>query len=233
MIGLFDSGRGGLSLLTALRSALPRADLLYFADTENLPYGKKTEEELFTLSRRAVTLLRAEGADAVIAACGTVSSTVLPALAAKTTFPLFGITEGIAEAIPADARGELLLLATARTVKAGGMAAAIRKRAPALGITALPCPSFVTLAERELPARDPRRTALAVSHALRVQRGRPFSYLVLGCTHFSALAPAIAPLFPNARIIDGALDGAAYAAKKLRAEHPALCEGRGETHFLG
>ncbi len=233
MIGLFDSGRGGLYLLRALRRALPQADLLYFADTENLPYGKKSEEELLALSRAAARLLAAHGAEAVVAACGTVSSTVLPRLRESFPLPLFGITEGIAEAIPADAEGSLLLLATERTVSSGGMEAAIKARAPHLTVRARACPRFVTLAEREIPARDPRRAAAAVTAALRGLEKDSFSYVLLGCTHFSAFRAPIAARFPDAHILDGAEAGARAIAAAIRRDFPSLAAGRGETRFIG
>ena len=80
MIGLFDSGVGGLAALSVLRAGAPRADILYFADEANLPWGEKNAPALIELTRGAIARLLAEGASAILSACGTASSVALPVL---------------------------------------------------------------------------------------------------------------------------------------------------------
>lgn len=232
MIGLFDSGLGGLFSLRVLQRLLPRADLLYFADTANLPYGARTREELFSLTQDAVALLTARGAEAVLAACGTVSSVVLPRISPVRRIPLLGILEPLGEALPPDTDGELLLLATEATVRAGVMERALASRAPRVTVHALPCPSFVELVESGLPLTDPQKTENEVARVLRNARSPAVSAVVLGCTHFSALREPIARLLPRARILDGAALAAFSLVRTVAARAPHAATGGGRLTLL-
>lgn len=76
MIGVFDSGSGGLTVLKPLRALLPNADIIYFGDIKHAPYGNRTHEELTRLTVEAIQLLRARGADAIVSACNSVSASL-------------------------------------------------------------------------------------------------------------------------------------------------------------
>ncbi|MFA6262701.1 MAG: glutamate racemase, partial [Bacteroidia bacterium] len=77
MIGFFDSGSGGLSVLSHFVSLAPEADVVYFGDIANAPYGEKTAEELSALTARGVDVLRKHGAASVVSACNSVSTSIL------------------------------------------------------------------------------------------------------------------------------------------------------------
>ena len=233
MIGVFDSGVGGLFALRALRACLPRADLVYYADTRNLPYGGREAWELLALSRRAILRLQACGARAVLAACGTVSSTVLPQLREETDLPLYGIIAPTAEAVQRTlGGGEVLLLGTQATVQAGVLQRALEERVGRGRVRALACPSLVSMAECG------RTDRAALCRLLAPHLTRETGAVVLGCTHFSRLAPDIAALAPRAAIIDGAREAAwAFAAALphalTRGEGRCLLGASGdETDFL-
>jgi glutamate racemase len=218
MIGVFDSGVGGLYALRALRACLPDADLLYFGDVRNLPYGSREPWELLALGRRAIHLLQAHGARVVLSACGTVSSVALPALRRSTSLPLYGILEATVEAAAQDGGGEILLLATEATVRAGRLAAMLEDRCHTR-VTALACPAFVTMAEEGGWQPEVARSILAA-----VQDTQPGT-VVLGCTHFSRFAREIGDLFRGARLIDGAREAACAMAAALP---PSLRHGSGQ-----
>ena len=80
MIGIFDSGVGGLSVLKAIRERMPHADILYFGDTKNAPYGLKSPAELSQLTAQAIMRLRAGGADHIVSACNSVSASLVSSL---------------------------------------------------------------------------------------------------------------------------------------------------------
>ena len=210
MIGVFDSGVGGLSSLRVLRTLAPQADLCYFADAANLPYGEKTPPELLSLSRAAIDRLLARGATAILAACGTVSSTALPALARECRVPLFGILDPLAAACARTQEktgGAILVLGTRATVRAGVLEAKIRAFATHAPLLTLPCPDFVALAEEleHLPRVTARETVFrTLAPVLRQKIGT----VALGCTHFSRLSPLIGELLPHAAVVDGAAEAA-------------------------
>ena len=91
MIGVFDSGIGGLSVLAALRSAYPSADLLYYADTARLPYGGRSPALIRRFAKEAGERFKGWGADFVQVACGTVSSIALDAFTAAAGCPVSGV----------------------------------------------------------------------------------------------------------------------------------------------
>ncbi len=232
MIGVFDSGVGGLCALRCARRCMPEADFVYFADTRHLPYGERAPCEILALCRQALALLAREGADAILAACGTVSSLVLPAMAKQTDLPLFGVAEPAAQAAARAARdrgGDIALLATAATVQAGFLARDIAARIPGVQIHALACPLFVHLAESGTTAPSDPLARMSAARILAPLQGKPIRTVVLGCTHFSCLTGLLAEFFPRAAMIDAAAEGAAAMAAALP---PSAKTGHGSCRFL-
>lgn len=223
MIGVFDSGVGGLYALRELRRLCPQADLCYFADEANLPYGTRTPSELLRLSARALRLLLARGARAILCACGTVSSTVLSRLSRDCPVPLFGaalpLAEGVAAALGGGGEKEVrvALLATERTVTAGVLAGLIRQHAPQASVESLPCPAFVFLAER-LSKENATATEAEVRQLLAPFADRGIRVAALGCTHFSALSPMIGRALGSAAIADCALLSARAMLSAVQTE---------------
>ena len=220
MIGVFDSGVGGLSALAPLERLLPKADLWYYADTAALPLGTKSDEEIRERIMRALCFFEAMGAEGVLLACGTASSLLTKECKQRFAFQIVDIlspTAMTAGSLPRDAR--VLLLATPAAVRAGVFSAALaRKKAT---VFSLPCPRFVRLAElgAPIPSRAVRRT-LAPARFLQP------TAVVLGCTHFSLLKEEISAHLPHTRVIDAAACGAAAAAARFGGG------GCGERRFL-
>ena len=208
MIGVFDSGLGGLSALLPLRALAPRADILYYADTAALPLGEKSDAEIQARLSRALAFFAREGVSGVLLACGTASSLLTQKCKASFAFPVVDIitpTANALRALPKEA--SVLLLGTPASVRAARFSSAlVRADAP---VFSLPCPALVSLAEsgRACPKRIAR--ALLPARTLSPQA------VVLGCTHFSLLSREIAAHFPSARIFDAAALGAAAAVSRL------------------
>lgn len=220
MIGLFDSGVGGLYVLRRLRELLPQTDLCYLGDTRHLPYGIRPPQEICALARQAATFLVSHGADALLAACGTVSALALPMLRREFSLPFYGITTPTAMAVGQalsyhEAAPQVALLATTATIQDGTFARVIRAYAPHALLHTLACPTFVSLAEDR--TADTAAREAEVRRVLSPLRQVPVTVVVLGCTHFSSLAPQIATCFPDAYLIDGAAEGAAATARALPA----------------
>lgn len=224
MIGLFDSGLGGLAALRPLCELLPKADLVYLADTEALPLGERSDEEIVFRVLRALGFFSALGADAVLLACGTASSLFPQKCKERFTFPIFDIIHPTAAALkqmPKDA--QTVLLSTTAAARSGAFATAlVRTDAPVLSLA---CPSLVALAEGKRTPRDD-----AVARALLPILPLCPDAVVLGCTHFSLLAPALSRLLPRARFFDAAACGAVALAADVR-EKPAA-RGTGRLRFF-
>lgn len=208
MIGVFDSGVGGLSAFLPLSRLLPHADLLYYADTAALPLGERTDKEIRARLFAALTFFERRGVEGVLLACGTASALLSEECKERFTFPILDIISPTANAVCALPKGgRTLLLATQAAVRSGGFAS--RLAYAASPVFSLPCPALVRIAEGSARRYETVDRVLAPADCLA-----PTS-VVLGCTHFSLLKEKIAAHFPHARIFDAALCGASFACSRF------------------
>jgi glutamate racemase len=228
-IGVFDSGVGGLTVLRALVRALPAESFVYLGDTARLPYGTKSPASIRRYALQAAGLLHERGVKCLVVACNTASAVALDALTAEfAPVPVLGVLEpGAAAACRATRDGRIAVIATESTVRGGAYQAAIRRRLPAAVVTTRACPLFVALAE-EGWVEGPVVEAVAhryLDELFTAARGEPApDTLVLGCTHFPVLAPAIrAVLGPGVTIVDSAETTAAALRQVLDSNR--LAEG--------
>ena len=225
MIGVFDSGIGGLAVLSMLRAAFPSADFLYYADTARLPYGGRSPALIRRYAREAGERFCAWGADCFVVACGTVSALALDGIAAAAHCPAYGVIRPVADKIALDGRRRILILSTEATASSRVFDRALKERIPGAVTLSLGCPLFVPLAENGfcLP-NDPAVRALLGRTLLPGQTFFPDAVL-LGCTHFRLFSTAIAALFSGVPLYDC---GAA-AAEAVPKEYG---EGRGTLRVL-
>ncbi len=208
MIGIFDSGLGGLSAAAALRRLLPHADILYFGDTARNPYGTRSPDVIRLYAEDALRFLTENGASYALAACGTVSAVALASLRKTAKIPLFGVIEPAVSALE-NAR-HVAVLATEASVRSHAYRDRILCRFPSVRVTELACPFFVPMVENGLTdARDPLVQAL-VAREVAPLRSDPPDTVLLGCTHFPVLKSSIAAVFPSASVISAG-DAAANA----------------------
>lgn len=235
-IGVFDSGMGGLTVLEALRRALPHESFLYLGDTARLPYGTKSRETVQRYAVQAARILVERGVKALVVACNTASAVALDALASRyAPLPVYGVVEPGARAAAAVANGRVLVLATESTVSGGAYQRALLGLRPRLQVLARPCPLLVTLAEEGRHDGPLVRLALAeyLRGALPASGARPVDTLLLGCTHFPVFRPALAELLaeagrPDAVVVDSAETMAeALAAELGSGRVPAAATGSG------
>lgn len=222
MIGIFDSGLGGLTALRETARLLPGRDIVYFGDTGRVPYGTRSPETIVRYALQDMRFLCAQGVDVVLAACGTVSSTALRAIRGGFDLPVIGVVEGAAQAaVKATKNGKIGVIATGATVSSGAFAHAIAAIAPRITVTAVACPMLVPLVENGYIADDDPVTALVLADYLSAIRDAGCDTLILGCTHFPILTGAIARALPGVTLINSG----AEAAKLLATEVPPAQPG--------
>lgn len=216
-IGVFDSGFGGLTAVRALRRLLPEEDIVFFADNGRAPYGSRPAEQLRRMARQDVELLLARGVKLIVAACGTVSSNAAEVLRAAPV-PVIGMIEAPVEAIrAAGGAGAIGVIATEATVRAGAFAAALRAACPGREVLSVACPDFVPLIESGHIRPDDPDVAAAAERYLAPLREREIGTLLLGCTHYGLIAPAIrACLGGGVRLVEASACAAVSAAERLR-----------------
>lgn len=188
-IGVFDSGVGGLTILSALRKELPFENYVYFGDTAHCPYGTRSEEDIIALSVQANKFLIEQGAKLIVVACNTASQVALSTLRATFSVPFIGVVPAVKPAARATKKGRIGIAATNQAAKAFYLRQLIDEFAGGIEVFAVGCPELVTLVERgEL---DGSVVEEAVKEALDPLLKEDVDVIVLGCTHFPALRPVI------------------------------------------
>ena len=236
-IGVFDSGMGGLTVLRALHARLPQENLVYLGDTARLPYGTKSAETVTAYSLQATKLLMQYDIKMVVIACNTASSVALDPLArALAPLPVIGVVEPGAQAGCAATRnGHIAVIATESTVRGGAYERAIHACRADARVTQVPCALFVALAEEGWTDGPIAQGAAHryLDPLFAVSSEKPDT-LVLGCTHFPVLRPAIAAVAgPDVTLVDSAETTADAVAQALEAQNMTNAASRpGKARFL-
>jgi glutamate racemase len=226
-IGVFDSGVGGLTVLKALRRAMPHRDFLYLGDTARVPYGRKPAAMVREFAREITAFLAERGAEAVIVACNTATAVALADLKREFSLPIWGVIEpGVEAAVRATVSGYVGVIGTKGTIRSG----AYQERLEARGmrVWAQACPLFVHLVEEDL-ADSPEAEVVAKYYL----GDRPeIDTLILGCTHYPVLAPMLGRVLgPGVRLVESASVAAESVRLMFGDDGAEAATGR-ITHFV-
>lgn len=232
-IGVFDSGVGGLTVLKAMMDRLPLESTVYLGDTARVPYGTKSGEVVTRYSLANAHALMEFDLKALVVACNTASAVALPALSSALPIPVIGvIVPGAEAAVRATTTGKVAVIGTPGTIASGAYQQALEAARPSLEVHARACPLFVPLAEEGwLDGDVPRLVA-------QKYLGGGFldgvDTLVLGCTHYPLLAPAIREVVgPRVTLVDSAHATAERLAAVLQQRELTRIEpGAVERHYL-
>lgn len=229
MIGIFDSGFGGLGILREILRALPECDMLYLGDNARSPYGNRSPEAIYQYTREACEWLFGQGCEIVVLACNTASARALRRLQreylpnARPERRILGVLIPMAEAVSlavksGDAVG---VIATRATVESGAYARELKKYLPeGVAVFQQSCPLFVPLVEEGL-LDHPVTRAIAREY-LEAFRTKNINALILGCTHYLFLKDIIAEIVgKECRIPDPARIVAA-SLKEYLGRHPEI-----------
>jgi len=232
VIGVFDSGVGGLSVLKEIRALLPDVDVVYIADSAHVPYGEKTQEYILDRSRSLTAFLITQGADLVVVACNTATAAAAVGLRTEFSIPMVGMEPAVKPAMAATKSGTVGVLATTGTLASAKFAALLTRYQGDRIVITEPCPGWVDAVEHgELSG--PRVEALVAKH-VQLLTGRGADVLILGCTHYPFLRPIVESIAgPNVVVLD---TGAAVARQVERrlgelGYSRRDTESFGKTHF--
>ena len=214
-IGVFDSGAGGVSVLRALVRELPQEDFIYLGDSAHAPYGSHSAEEILALSRAMVARLLSQGAKAIVIACNTATSAAATALREELDIPVVGVEPALKPAVLAHKGGRILVMATPVTLALDKYHELARHYESLAEVIPIPCP--------ELAARI-EQGALDAPDVAELIRGYVGPYagtadaVVLGCTHYPFVAPAIREALGNVELFDGTVGTARQLKRVLTRE---------------
>lgn len=214
MIGIFDSGLGGLSVLAAIARALPRADLAYLADTAHVPYGNKPDAFIRGRVAAIGEHLVAQGCTMLVVACNTATAAAVGVLREKyPQLPIVGVEPGVKPAALASQSRRIAVLATESTAKSERLARLIADHAQGVAVHVEPCPGWATRVETlHLDGPDfAAEVAARVEPLLAAGADR----IVLGCTHYSFLTPILTPLVAGRAALVDVADAVARQCLRL------------------
>ena len=206
MIGIFDSGMGGLTVLRELCAQLPQQTFLYLGDTARLPYGTKSADTIRQYAAQMAALLLEHPIEMLIIACNTATAAALPYLEAQFPhLPILGVVEpGAMAAVQATQNQRILVLATESTVSSGVYERHIHALNPQAHVHSQACGLFVALAEEGFVDNDVAYAAVREYLSPLISQDT-YDCILLGCTHFPVLADTISTVVgPHINVINSA-----------------------------
>lgn len=221
MIGIFDSGSGGLTVLKEIRLRLPKADIVYFGDIKNAPYGSKSQEELKTLTTAAIELLQDRGAGNIVSACNSVSAALVREVPREN---LIEMIEPTADSFKGSS-ARILLTATRATINSMIYQNAFRAIGKEIATVAIPdlAGAIEFGSSDEEIERIIREAFTGVDAEVRAS-----DVLILGCTHYPFAREIFEKVLPTFTIIDPSVAVAERVESMMgEGEH-----GGGTTKFL-
>jgi glutamate racemase len=230
-IGVFDSGIGGLTVVKALRDRLPNETIVYLGDTARVPYGPKSPDTVQRYAFELAHMLMQKNAKALVVACNTVSSVALPLLTRKFSVPVIGVIEpGARAALQATRNQHVGVIGTRATIRSGAYEKALHATNSNVRVSSRACPLLVPLIEEGLLEDDV--TDQVIVRYLEPLLADGVDTLVLGCTHYPLLSPAIARALGSGITLVDSADNCATAVQETLDRHSLRSPAteRGELH---
>jgi glutamate racemase len=234
MIGIFDSGIGGLTVVKTIMAGLPGYDVVYFGDTARTPYGTKSPGTVVDYSLGNTEFLIKRGAQIIVIACNTASSAAVDTLRNRFDIPIFEvITPGARLAVEVTTKGRIGIIGTRATISSRAYEDKIKTFHSGARIFSAACPLLVPLVEEGWLKRP--ETAMIVKKYLHPLKVRQIDTLILGCTHYPILKKTIqAKIGKRVRLVDSA-EAVTREIRAYFADNPALKAGmsrEGQTRFF-
>ncbi|OGR00161.1 MAG: glutamate racemase [Deltaproteobacteria bacterium RIFOXYD12_FULL_50_9] len=190
MIGIFDSGVGGMTVARAVERMLPDHRLIYFGDLARTPYGSKSPETIISYARQNTEFLLAKGARLIVIACNSAASVASDDLPTRFNVPFFEvITPAVTKAVASTVSGRIGVIGTRATVASGVYVKKIKAVNPDFQVFSQACPLLVPLVEEGWMHKQ--ETKMILRRYLEPLKQKCIDTLVLGCTHYPLLIDLI------------------------------------------
>ena len=228
-IGVFDSGYGGLTILSKIREILPEYDYIYLGDNARAPYGTRSFEVVYAFTLQAVTRLFEMGCHLVILACNTASAKALRSIQINdlphldSARRVLGVIRPTVECIGNITRSRHVgVLATSGTIKSESYPLEIRKLFPDIKVSGEACPLWVSLVENNEALGDGTDYFIRKYINELLAKDREIDTAILGCTHYPILLPKIQQYMPAGITIVSQGQLVADSLKDYLHRHPEI-----------
>ncbi|WP_028317688.1 glutamate racemase [Desulfobulbus elongatus] len=210
MIGIFDSGVGGMTVARAIEQWCPGYPLVYLGDLARMPYGPKSPAMITEYSHRNTEFLLRQGAKLIVIACNSAASTASTFLRSHYRQAIIDVIfPAVAKAAALSATGKIGIIGTRATINSGFYEQRLQEARPDCQVYSQACPLLVPLVEEGW--LDRRETKMIVKKYLHPLRDKQIDTLILGCTHYPLLKKTIAPrIGRRVNIIDSSVEVALH-----------------------
>ncbi len=230
-IGIFDSGIGGLTVMSAIMKRLPNESLIYLGDTARVPYGNKSQETVVRYSRECAHFLVERGVKAVVVACNTASAYALADLGRELSVPVIGVIEpGAFAAMQKTSKKTIGVIGTSGTVASNAYGKALKALDPKVRVVSLACPLFVPLVEEGWIDND--ITYAIANRYLADMANEGIDVLILGCTHYPLLKKAIAEQVGGLVSLVDSAETTSLALKDCLSKNKSHCSSATVSHRI-
>ena len=228
-IGVFDSGIGGLTVIKKIVQVLPNEKYIYYADTDNVPYGTKSKEDVKKYIKQAIDFLISKNVKAIVIACNTATSIAVKELRQTYTIPIVGIEPAAKPAVENRREKRVLIMATPTTIREEKLKYLLRRLEAEEYVDLVPMPKLVEFAENgDFTSKEVEQY---IVDQLKNHNLEEYSELVLGCTHFPFFKEILSKIFPkDTQIIDGSL-GVANRLKDILQKEEILGNNQLEIEY--
>ncbi len=218
-IGVFDSGLGGLTVVKELHKILPNENIVYLGDTGRVPYGSRSRETIIKYAMQDINFLKKKDIKMIVAACGTVSSTLPREISENLGLPYADvILPSAQEACALTAHGRIGVVGTSASMRSNAYGKTIRNIRGDVRVFGNACPLLVHLVENGLVQPDNQITRLTVEMYLKPLMEENIDTLILGCTHYPIIYDIFNQILDyNVTLIDPGKCTARYVKKILTA----------------
>jgi len=220
-LGVFDSGIGGLTVVSQIMKVLPKENIIYFGDTARVPYGAKSEKVIIDYAFQIANFLISKDIKMLVVACNTVTAVALELLKSKFDIPVIGVIEpGAKAAVNSTKIKKVGVIGTITTVKSNAYSKHIKKIDPSISVISKACPLFVPLVEEGWINHKVTKM-VAIEYLMPLLKS-DIDSLVLGCTHYPVIKKVIQAVTDNKiKIIDSA-ESTAVEIKNILKEKKIL-----------
>ena len=220
MIGVFDSGIGGLSVLEELEKVLPNEDFYYYGDSINNPYGEKSDQELLEITSHIVDVLKENGAKIIVIACNTATSASANHLRKKyKDLPIIGMEPALKVATQGVKNNNIVVMATPLTLKEKKFETLMHKFRGNNKVVKMPCPKLVEIVENDL-LDDKNIVIDQLKDYYKNVNMDNLDSVVLGCTHFIFYRDYLNQFLPkNTKLVDGNKGTCRHLKEVLEEKH--------------
>jgi glutamate racemase len=228
-IGILDSGIGGLTVLYQALLTLPNEDYIYYADTDNVPYGIKTKDEIIGYVDKAVDFLIGKGVQAIVIACNTATSMAADYVRNKYRLPILGMEPAVKPAVAKSNGKRVMVIATPVTVREEKLRNLIQQVDDEHRVDLLALPGLVKFAEAD--QFEGAEVEEYLRKELESYELEQYSALIMGCTHFNYFKDTYRRIFPRDVVFVDGGEGTVNHLKRILEERRQLEKNHGSVEY--